>query len=50
MDGLSSRFTLKVEPWSLSILTLHLGTSPSGAHLSTGSSGSGSGGSMAAAK
>ncbi|KAI7845621.1 hypothetical protein COHA_000907 [Chlorella ohadii] len=50
MDGLSSRFTLKVEPWSLSILTLHLGTSPSGAHLSTGSSGSGSGGNMAAAK
>lgn len=39
MDGLSSRFVVKVEPWSLSILTLHLGASPSNLQLSGGSAG-----------
>lgn len=38
MDGLSSRFTVKAEPWSLSILTLHLGASPSGLQLTTAGS------------
>jgi hypothetical protein len=42
MDGLSSQFTLKAEPWSLNILTLHLGASPSSIQLSSGSDGSAS--------
>ena len=39
MEGLSSQFIVKVEPWSLYILTLHLGASPSGLQLSGGSAG-----------
>lgn len=30
VDGLSSRFVLPVKPWSVNVLQLHLGASPSG--------------------
>ena len=50
MDGLSSRFAMDLQPWSVNILQLHLGTSPSGAAsaLRRGA-GAGAGGATAAA-
>ena len=40
LSGTAGRFVLPVQPWSVNILQLHLGTSPSSNTGSSGESGS----------